>query len=60
MEFEVWEPYYERILKDFGFSRAEDERAAPPAPRPFPIRFLSQEAGAGTALAGNRGFIGSP
>ncbi|HTD80853.1 MAG TPA: 6-hydroxymethylpterin diphosphokinase MptE-like protein [Thermoplasmata archaeon] len=28
MDFEFWEPYYERILKDFGFSRAEDERAA--------------------------------
>src|SRR2546427_12311317 len=28
MDFEAWEPYYERILKDFGFSRAEDERAA--------------------------------
>ena len=28
MEFNTWEPYYERILKDFGFSRSEDERAA--------------------------------
>lgn len=28
MEFEFWEPYYERILKDFAFSRSEDERAA--------------------------------
>ncbi len=28
MDFEFWEPYYERILKDFGFSRTEDERAA--------------------------------
>lgn len=28
MDFEFWEPYYERILKDFGFSRADDERAA--------------------------------
>jgi len=28
MDFQAWEPYYERILRDFGFSRAEDERAA--------------------------------
>ena len=28
MEFNTWEPYYERILLDFGFSRSEDERAA--------------------------------
>jgi len=28
MEFEAWEPYYDRILKDFGFSRTDDERAA--------------------------------
>ena len=28
MDFDAWEPYYERILKDFGFSRKEDERAA--------------------------------
>ncbi|TLZ58364.1 MAG: DUF115 domain-containing protein [Methanobacteriota archaeon] len=28
MDFEAWEPYYDRILKDFGFSRTDDERAA--------------------------------
>ncbi|OGS49944.1 MAG: hypothetical protein A3K65_04445, partial [Euryarchaeota archaeon RBG_16_68_12] len=28
MDFDEWETYYERILEDFGFSRAEDERAA--------------------------------
>jgi len=27
MRFSDWEPYYEAILADFGFSRAEDERA---------------------------------
>jgi 2-amino-4-hydroxy-6-hydroxymethyldihydropteridine diphosphokinase len=27
-EFKDWEPVYERILADFGYSRAEDERAA--------------------------------
>jgi uncharacterized Rossmann fold enzyme len=28
MEFRDWEPVYERILADFGYSREEDERAA--------------------------------
>ncbi len=28
MEFRDWEPVYERILKDFGYSRLEDDRAA--------------------------------
>jgi len=28
MDFEVWEAYYRRILEDFGYARAEDERAA--------------------------------
>jgi uncharacterized Rossmann fold enzyme len=28
MRFEEWEPYYIQILDYFGFSRAEDERAA--------------------------------
>jgi len=28
MDFRRWEPIYEEILADFGFSRAEDERAA--------------------------------
>ncbi|UCF07407.1 MAG: DUF115 domain-containing protein [Thermoplasmata archaeon] len=28
MDFEVWEPYYSRILSDFGFEREEDERSA--------------------------------
>src|SRR2546427_4405963 len=28
MEFETWEPFYEEILKDFGFSREEDETVA--------------------------------
>jgi len=27
MEFDVWEPVYERILTDFGFDRGADERA---------------------------------
>ncbi|RQG96986.1 6-hydroxymethylpterin diphosphokinase MptE-like protein [Natrarchaeobius chitinivorans] len=27
MEFEEWEPLYEAIVDDFGFDRAEDERA---------------------------------
>src|SRR2546430_17551567 len=28
MEFEAWEPFYEEILKDFGFSREKDEVVA--------------------------------
>src|SRR3989304_2240544 len=28
MDFEEWEPYYARILEDFGSSREEDERSA--------------------------------
>src|SRR5437870_13033650 len=28
MEFETWEPFYEEILKDFGFSRDKDEAVA--------------------------------
>jgi len=28
MEFELWEPFYEEILKNFGFSREKDEAVA--------------------------------
>jgi len=28
MEFEAWEPFYQEILKDFGFSREQDEAVA--------------------------------
>ncbi|TLZ69510.1 MAG: DUF115 domain-containing protein [Methanobacteriota archaeon] len=28
MDFEAWEPFYVQILKDFGFSRADDEAVA--------------------------------
>jgi len=28
MDFEEWEPYYLQIVKEFGYSRKEDERAA--------------------------------
>src|SRR6059036_2591788 len=28
MEFEAWKPFYEEILKDFGFSREKDEAVA--------------------------------
>ncbi len=28
MNFDVWEPIYQEILQDFGFSRARDEEAA--------------------------------
>src|SRR5437899_11690120 len=28
MEFDAWEPFYEEIRKDFGFSREKDEAVA--------------------------------
>src|SRR2546425_13085098 len=28
MEFEAWEPFYQENLKDFGFSREQDEAVA--------------------------------
>ena len=28
MDFETWSPFYEQILKDFGFSRERDEAVA--------------------------------
>ncbi|MFX0108910.1 MAG: 6-hydroxymethylpterin diphosphokinase MptE-like protein [Candidatus Hodarchaeota archaeon] len=28
MEFEEWEPYYEKILEEFGYNRKEDELSA--------------------------------
>src|SRR2546425_12297910 len=28
MEFDAWEPFYDEILKDFGFSREKDEAVA--------------------------------
>ena len=28
MDFEAWQPFYEQILKDFGFSREKDETVA--------------------------------
>src|SRR2546426_957949 len=28
MEFETWEPFYQEILEDFGFSREKDEAVA--------------------------------
>src|SRR2546423_1885830 len=28
MEFDAWEPFYDEILKDFGFSREKDEADA--------------------------------
>lgn len=37
MEFDDWEPFYEKILEEFGYSREEDIRAA---------RFLDERIGA--------------
>lgn len=28
MEFDVWEPFYEKILEEFGYSREDDRRSA--------------------------------
>ncbi|HLQ43035.1 MAG TPA: hypothetical protein VK189_09335, partial [Thermoplasmata archaeon] len=28
MDFETWHPFYEQILKEFGFSREKDEAVA--------------------------------
>src|SRR2546426_9076249 len=28
MDFETWQPFYEQILNDFGFSREKDEAVA--------------------------------
>jgi len=40
MEFEAWEPFYEEILKDFGFSREKDE-----AGTGFPTRAFERSSG---------------
>jgi 2-amino-4-hydroxy-6-hydroxymethyldihydropteridine diphosphokinase len=59
MEFEAWEPYYERILKDFGFSRKQDERAAKVLDRALggervgPEGIAPEISGKPVAVAGN-------
>ncbi len=64
MEFEVWEPYYERILKDFGFSRAEDERAAKildsvlGGRRIGPRTFSNEMSGKAVTVVGNAPGLG--
>jgi len=55
MEFTVWEPVYERILADFGFDRAADERARDRLASmadPFDLDRLSGFEGASIAVAG--------
>ncbi|MFB6221120.1 MAG: 6-hydroxymethylpterin diphosphokinase MptE-like protein [Halolamina sp.] len=55
MEFHVWEPVYERILAEFGFDRAADERARDRLAElasPFDLERLSGFAGATVAVAG--------
>ncbi|WP_136715665.1 6-hydroxymethylpterin diphosphokinase MptE-like protein [Halorientalis salina] len=61
MEFESWNPVYERILADFGFDRAADERARDVIATltdPFDLSRLSLAdrrvaiAGAGPSLTG--------
>ncbi|MFW5939400.1 MAG: 6-hydroxymethylpterin diphosphokinase MptE-like protein [Halolamina sp.] len=55
MEFHVWEPVYERILADFGFDRATDERARDRLASmvgPFDLETLPAVAGETVAVAG--------
>ena len=55
MEFHEWEPVYERILADFGFDRAADERARDRLAEltaPFDLDALSGFDGATVAVAG--------
>lgn len=55
MDFATWEPVYERILTDFGFDRAADERARDvlaARSRAFDLDRLSAFDGATVAIAG--------
>ncbi|MFB6123954.1 MAG: 6-hydroxymethylpterin diphosphokinase MptE-like protein [Haloferacaceae archaeon] len=55
MNFETWEPVYERILSDFGYDRAADERARDVLAgyaRPFDRSRLAGVADASVAVAG--------
>ncbi|APW98979.1 hypothetical protein CHINAEXTREME_14880 [Halobiforma lacisalsi AJ5] len=55
MEFDDWEPVYEAILQDFGFDRAEDERARDllaSLTGSFDVDRLSAADGARVAIAG--------
>ncbi|WP_435115028.1 6-hydroxymethylpterin diphosphokinase MptE-like protein [Halolamina sp. C58] len=55
MEFHVWEPVYERILADFGFGRAADERARDrlaSLTEPFDLDALPAFEGRTVAVAG--------
>ena len=59
MQFEAWEPYYEKIVQEFGFSREEDERAAQVLDRRLKGTRISPEdlgpviAGQPVTVAGN-------
>ena len=55
MNFEAWEPVYERILADFGFDRAADERvrdAMATLVDPFDLSRLAPMCGADVAVVG--------
>lgn len=57
MEFTTWNPVYDRILADFGFDRAADERArdelaALVGPAPFDLDRLAAFSGASVAVVG--------
>ena len=59
MEYADWEPYYRKILDDFGFSREADERSARVLDRTLGGRRIDPEslrplfAGKEVAIAGN-------
>ncbi|RKD97050.1 6-hydroxymethylpterin diphosphokinase MptE-like protein [Halopiger aswanensis] len=55
MEFDVWEPVYDAILRDFGYDRTGDERARDVLASltdPFDLALLGSVRGATVAIAG--------
>lgn len=55
MEFDVWEPVYEEICRDFGYDRTGDENARDvlgSLTTPFDLDTLSTARGATVAIAG--------
>lgn len=60
MEFWEWEPVYEDILEDFGFSRAADERARDVAARfATPVDFDALADAVGLGGGGTAAIVGA-
>ena len=59
MDFEDWEPYYQDILRDFGYSRVDDESSARllestvPKDKLVNIDLLSRTIGGSVTVFGN-------